>query len=137
MQQDGHTELIDLIDLALIPDPNTPVVQFMKQLFGVVGYLADDGIAFCWMDLPLVISRKLKHVKPDICIFDLSRNEILLVAQEHKMTMLAGLEKAEIQLVAGAVAAFNHNNLQREKAGLPPLAEKVSCFVSNCMPALF
>ena len=79
------------------------------------------------MDLPLVISSELKHVKSDVCIVDLSQNEILLVAQEHKMTVLG---EARIQLVAGAVAAFNHHNLQREKARLPPLAEKVSYFMS-------
>jgi len=72
----------------------------------------------------------MKHVKSDVCIVDLSQNEILLVAQEHKMTMLGGIYKARIQLVAGAVVAFNHNNLQREKARLPPLAEKASYFVS-------
>jgi len=40
------------------------------------------------------------------------------------MTEFAGLDKARIQLVARAVAAFNH---QRKKAGLPPLEEKGVC----------
>ena len=82
------------------------------------------------MDPPLVICHKLKHVKSDVCIVDMSQNEILLVAQEDKMTMLGGIFKARIQLVAAAVAAFDHNNLQREKAKLPPLTEKVSYFVN-------
>jgi hypothetical protein len=67
------------------------------------------------MDLPLVLCGKLKHIKSDVCIVDLSQNEILLVAQEHKMMELVGIDKARIQLVAGAVAAFNHNTLQRKK----------------------
>jgi len=130
MQQDCHNELINLLDLVMIPAPSTPVIQFAAKLFEVMGYLGGDRIAFKWMDLPLVICGELKHVKSDVCIVDLSQNEILLVAQEHKMTMLGGIYKARIQLVAGAVVAFNHNNLQREKARLPPLAEKASYFVS-------
>jgi len=127
MQQDCHN---DLLDLVMIPAPSTPVIQFAAKLFEVVGYLGEDRIAFEWMDLPLIICGKLKHLKSDVCIVDLSQNEILLVAQEDKMTVLGGTYLARIQLVAGAVAAFNHNNLQREKAKLPPLAEKVSYFMS-------
>jgi hypothetical protein len=64
MQQDCHNELIYLVDLALIPAPSTPVVQFAAKLFEVVGYVGGDRIAFKWMDLPLVLCGKLKHVSP-------------------------------------------------------------------------
>lgn len=125
-----------MVDLALIPAPSTPVVQFAAKLFEVVGYLGRDRIAFKWMNLPLVLCGKLKHVKSHVCIVNLSRDEILLVAEEHKMTDLVGLDRARIKLVAGAVAAFNHNNLQRKKARLPPLAERASYYFVS-MPTHF
>lgn len=31
----------------------------------------------------------------------------------------------QAQLVAEAIAAFNHNNVKREAIGLPPLVEKI------------
>ena len=93
-----------------------------------MGYLGGDRMTYKRMDLPLIVDGELKHVKPDFCIVDKpeSQKEILLVAQEHKMT--GGLDIARIQLVAGAVAAFIHNNLQRKKAGLLPLAKKAGQF---------
>ncbi len=94
MQQDYNNELIDLVDLILIPAPNLPVVEFAAQLFEVVGYVGGDRIAFRWMDLPLVLCGKLKHVKAEVCIVDLSQYEVLLVAQEHKMTELVGMDKS-------------------------------------------
>jgi hypothetical protein len=115
----------------MIPAPVAPtIVDFTARLFDIVGYLGERQIAQQRNDLPLVIGGKLKHLKPDISILDLSQGEILLVGQEDVMTELGGLFKARTRLVAGAVAAFDHNNLKREKAKLPPLAEKVSYFVS-------
>jgi len=108
--------------------PSTPVVQFATELFKVVGYVGGDRIGYKWMDL--LWQTKASKVR---CLY--YRNEVVLAAQEHKMTEFAGLDKARIQLVARAVAAFNHNNLQRKKTGLPPLEEKASYFVS--MPTLF
>ena len=131
MQQDCNRELIESLDyLVMMPPPIIRVAQFTAELFEVLGYLDKDRIAFQWMDLPLVISGEPKHLNSDVCIVDLSQNEILLVAQEDKMTVLEGIYHARIQLVAAAVAAFNQNNLQREKDKLPPLAEKASHFVN-------
>ena len=137
MQQDCNKELIHLLDyLVMMPPSVVRVAQFTAELFEVIGYLDEDRIAFQWMDLPLVISGKPKHLKSDVCIVDMSQNEILLVAQEDKVTVLEGIYEARIQLVAAAVAAFNHNNLQREKDKLPPLAEKASHLIFTLEPIL-
>jgi len=64
MQQDCHNELINLLDLVMIPAPSTPVIQFAAKLFEVMGYLGGDRIAFKWMDLPLVICGELNISNP-------------------------------------------------------------------------
>jgi hypothetical protein len=76
MQQDCHKKLISWIDLVMIPSPSIPVAQFTAKLFKFMDYLGEDRFAFNWMDLPLVMSGKIKHLRPDVCIVDMSQDEI-------------------------------------------------------------
>ncbi|KIL58213.1 hypothetical protein M378DRAFT_86805 [Amanita muscaria Koide BX008] len=71
-----------------------------------------------------------RHAKTDVCIINHSQNNILLLVQEDKRLEHGEPINAQAQLVAEAVAAFNKNNAQRAMLGLPPIAEKVSHFVS-------
>ena len=129
MQKDRNKGFIRFLDLVMVPAPSVPVVDFTAEVLDFVGYLGKCRIAYKRKKLPLVIGGERNHLRPDICILDLWRDEVFLVGQEDKVTELGGTLKARTKLVAGAVAAFDHNNLTREKAKLPPLAEKVSCFV--------
>ena len=129
MQQDRHAELITLLDLAMIENGETAVDDFTVELFKVLGYVRRERVARTRADLPLFICGEIKHAKTDVCIIDRSQNEILLLVQEDKREHWEPVN-ARAQLVAEAVAAFNENNANREAAGLPPMAEKVSHFVS-------
>ena len=80
--------------------------------------------------LPLLICGELRHAKPDVCIFDRSQNDILLVVQEDRMLESGEPVGARAQLVAEAVAAFEENNAHREAIGLPPLEERVNLTIS-------
>ena len=131
MQQDRHAELITLLDLAMIPERGeTAVDDFAVELFKVVGYVRRERVARTRVDLPFFICGKIRHAKTDVCIVDRSQNDILLLVQEDKRLGLWEPVNARAQLVAEAVAAFNENNAHREAVGLPPMAEKVSHFVS-------
>ena len=84
------------------------------------------------MDLQLLICGENRHAKTDVCIVDHSQNnfDILLLVQKDKRLTYNEPINAGAQLVAEALAAFNENNTQRKAAGCPPLAEKVSHFIS-------
>ena len=137
MQQDRLAELINLLDLAMIPEMGeTAVDDFTVELFKVTGYVHRDRVARTRADLPLFICGEQRHAKTDVCIVDRAQNDILLLVQEDKR-----LEpiSARAQLVAEAVAGFNENNANREAVGLPPLVEKVgySWFVDYLLEVYF
>ena len=58
-------------------------------------------------------------------------NDIILLVQKNKRLAPTMPIHAPAQLVAEAVVAFNKNNLQREAAENPPLAQEVGHFVSS------
>ena len=103
---------------------------FAVELFKVLGYVRRQRLARTRVDLPLLICGKERHAKTDVCIVDRSQNDILLLVQENKRLQQLEPVNARAQLVAGAVAAFNENNAQREAMALPPLVSKVSHFLS-------
>lgn len=76
-------------------------------------------------DIPLYICGEWTHTKTDVCVIDRNQNSIILLvhnSQEDKRHM----EGDPIpQLVANAIAAFQHNNHIRQQSGLPPLDSKV------------
>ena len=128
MLQDRHTELIDYFDYAMMPEINEPAVDdFVAALFKILGYAHRDRVARTQAEIPFLICGKNKHATTDVCIFYCSRKEFLLLVQkERRVETNIGLDSAQAQLVATAVAAFNENNLQRTTIGLRPMKEKVS-----------
>lgn len=131
MQQDPHAQLITLLDLAMIPEKGeTAIDDFAVELFKVLGYVRRERVARTRVDLPLFICGEVRYARTDVCIVDRSQNDILLLVQEDKRLEHWESINARAQLVAEAVAAYNENNARSEAAGLPPMAEKVSHFVS-------
>jgi hypothetical protein len=131
MQQDRLAELINLLDLAMIPEMGeTAVDDFAVELFKVMGYVRRNRVARTRADLPLFICGEQRHAKTDVCIIDRAQNDILLLVQEDKRLEHGEPTNARAQLVAEGVAGFNENNSNREAVGLSPLAEKVVYFLS-------
>ncbi|KAF9487956.1 hypothetical protein BDN71DRAFT_1403984 [Pleurotus eryngii] len=126
LQNDEHAQLLTYLDLAMIPDiGETAVDDFAVKLFNILGYTRRHRVARTRVDLPLFICGETRHAKTDVCIVDRSQNDILLLVQEEKRLMKLEPFRAQAQLVAETVAAFNENNAQRQPAELPPLDEKV------------
>ncbi len=85
MQQDRFAELINLLDLAMIPEVGeTAVGDFAVELFKVTGYVCRNRVARTRAVLPLFICGELRHAKTDVCIVDRAQNDILLLVQEDK-----------------------------------------------------
>jgi hypothetical protein len=130
IKQDRCTELIAYIELAMIPEMGeAAMIDFTVNLFKAVKYVRRNRLSRTRMDLPLLICGENRHAKTNVCLLDYPQNEILLVVQADK-DLEHGPIDSPAQLIAEAVAAFNKNNAQREVAGHPPLAEKVSHSVS-------
>jgi len=126
MQIARHAELINLLDIAMIPQlGETAVDDFVVELFKLLDYAHRNRVARTRVDLPLFICGEAMYAKTDVCIVDRSQNDILLLVQEDKRLEYGEPIHARAQLVAEAVGAFNENNVHREAIGLLPLAEKV------------
>jgi len=101
-------ELLSQLDLAMHPVEavESSVDDFALALFRTLGYNHRPHVVRSRPKIPLLICGEYKYAKPDICIIDRSRNDI-------------------VQLVAEGVAAFQNNNARRMASGLDPLESKV------------
>ena len=131
MKQDRHAALIAYLDQVMIPDKGeTAVPDFVVELFNLLGYERRERLARRRVNFSLLICGEDRRVKADVCLIDISQRNILLVVHADKRLKPSDPAVARAQLVAKAVAAFNKNNAEREAAGLTPLVEKASFFVS-------
>ncbi|KAF9440731.1 hypothetical protein P691DRAFT_780015 [Macrolepiota fuliginosa MF-IS2] len=140
MQQDNHAELVNLLDLAMIPSKGeTAVDDFVVELFKYLGYVRRNRVARTRVDIPLNICGEVRHAKTDVCLIDRMQNDIILLVQEDKRLEDTEPTNARAQLVAEAVTAFTENNINRDALGLPPLAEKVipGIVMVGTMPTFF
>ena len=128
MADEKNAELINLLDLAMVPGSEESAVDdFAVVLFRTLGYLGRHRVARTRKDIPFLICGEWRHAKTDVCIVDRSQNDIMMLVQEDKrfsVTETATAE-AEAQLVAEAIAAFSYNNEARRAAGLPVHASRV------------
>ena len=125
MVQDRNAELINLLDLAMT---QCAVDDFVVELFKALGYVRRHRVARTRKDLSLLVCGERRHAQTDVCIIDRHQNDIILLVQEDKRVEGGENLDARAQLVAEAIAAFTENNMNRELADLPPLAEKVCNF---------
>ena len=134
MQEDRHAELINLLDLTRMTpsEDEHPVIDFTIKLLDVLGYSRRDRVARTKANLGFLTCGKRRYAEPDICIFDRSRGETLVIVQVYKgrLDMLDGTES---RLVAGAVAVFDENNAMRGEYGLRPLSRMVMYFNKPCL----
>jgi hypothetical protein len=128
MHRDRNAELINLLDLAMLPTGSgeTAVVDFAVELLKHTGYVRRNRVARTRRDLPLLICGKRENAKADVCIVDRQQNDIILLVQEGKRIEDVEPIDARAQLVANALAAFPQNNASRENCSFSPLESKVS-----------
>jgi hypothetical protein len=128
MQQARHVQLICMIDYAMNPGSlGAPAIDFSVELFHVLGYNYRSRIARRRVAVDYSICGAKRRTAADVCIWDPDQNEFLLLVQQDKMAHRDPFGP-QVQLVVKAIAAFHNNNANREAAGRPPLAEKVSHF---------
>ena len=108
--------------MAIPPGEESAVDDFAAHLLALLGY----HVANCFIRqrkyIPLFMCGRNTHVKTDVCVFDRNLG-ILLLMQEDKRH----LEEAdpEPQLIAGAIAAFQHNNIRLQRIGMQPIQAKI------------
>lgn len=116
MQQECHTELLNYLNLAMIADSDdgeTAVDDFTVVLFRILGYSHHPRLARTRVDLPLLICGESRRARTDVCIVDVSQNNVLLLVLEDKKPEEKLPDNARAQLVAEAVGAFTENKTAR------------------------
>ena len=124
--------VLEYMDLAMtpsqVPDEESAAVDdFMMHLLLALGYAEmNSGTSVrTRKDIPFYICGEWRHAKADVCVIERYKNTVILLVQcshEDKRYM----EDDPIpQLVAKAIATFQHNNHIRQQSGLQPLDSKV------------
>jgi hypothetical protein len=126
MTVDKNAELINLLDIAMVPTgpEESTLNDFAVELFKTLGYVRRNKVARTPKDIPLLICGEQRHAKTDVCIVDRLQNGILLLVQEDKQ-FGEKISDAEAQLIAEAIAAFSLNNSLRRDVDVPELDSKV------------
>jgi hypothetical protein len=101
--------LIKPLDLAmkLIEGEESPVHDFAAEILRTLGYETEQTVVRTRKNIRLLMCGETVYAKTDVCLID-ADSEILLLVQEDKTHISAS--DPEPQLVAEAVAAFQHNN---------------------------
>ena len=115
--------LIKRLDLAmtLYEGEESAVDDFAAELLRALGYETDDTVVRTRKTLRLFLCGEKVYAKTDVCVLDTGTG-VLLVVQEDK-SHLNPTADPEPQLIAEAIAAFQENNVKRERAALEPLSE--------------
>ncbi|TFK81058.1 hypothetical protein K466DRAFT_532260 [Polyporus arcularius HHB13444] len=128
MVGDSNAELINLLDLAMVPTPEpgeeSAVDDFAVALFSRLGYTKRHRVTRTRKDIPFLICGEWRYAKTDVCLIDRQQNDIILLVQEDK-SLGGNLSSAECQLVAEAIAAFAQNNKRRQLCDMPIIESKV------------
>jgi len=111
MLSDQNAGLIHLLDLAMLPVPagESVVDDFTVELLKQLSYVKRNRIAHTRKEIPYLICGEWRHAKPDICLLDPLKNDILLLVQEDKHLRPDPCDPRS-QLIAEAIAAFDYNN---------------------------
>ncbi|EIW58081.1 uncharacterized protein TRAVEDRAFT_126570 [Trametes versicolor FP-101664 SS1] len=134
MVSDRNAELINLLDLAMAPAAaeESAVGDFAVELLKCLGYVKRHRVARTRKHTPFFICGEWRHAKTDVCLVDRQQHDILFLVQEDKRFPLDSNPcDPGPQLIAEAIAAFEHNNLLRTTAGLPALESKVRPLMSR------
>jgi hypothetical protein len=98
------------------------VDDFSMALFNVIGYVSRTRMARSRMPMTLYVCGEARSTQADICL--LNEDEVVLLVQEDKRFMSDA--DPEPQLVAEAIAAFQCNNIRRERRLGPQSLEEVT-----------
>jgi hypothetical protein len=125
MELEANQELINLLDLAMVPR-DSAVDVFTISLFRALGYTTGHRIACCRKDIPLLIRNEWKISETDVCLIDrLQDDDIILLVQESNGGGEPIQSDAEAQLIAKTIGTFTLNNRRRWESGKQELQSKV------------
>ena len=117
---DDTYRFLGYLDLATNTSQETAIVDFARELLRVVGFEERGRILRTRHTIPLSICGENNTVvQTDVCLMD-RRSTILLVLRQEDQTIFNPSDP-ESQVIAEAIAAYQHNNQRRNRMGLPTL----------------
>jgi hypothetical protein len=107
--------------MAILPGEKSAVDDFVAHLLGLLGYDVANRFIRQRKDIPLFMCGRHTHAKTDICVVDRNHGFLLLMQEDKRH-----LEEVdpEPQLIAEAIAAFQHNNTRLQRIGRQPIQAK-------------
>jgi len=116
---DDTYRFLSYLDLATNAGQETAIDDFARELLRIVGFEERGYVLRTRHVIPLSICGDINKVaQTNICLLD-RRSTILLVLQEDKTVF--NTSDPEPQVIAEAIAAYQHNNQKRARMGLSTL----------------
>jgi hypothetical protein len=116
-------DILGYLDLAMssIEFEESAVDDFAHELLRILKFKKEDQLIRTRKGIKMIMCGKDTHAKTDVCIIN-KRRRILFLIQENKSHK--NFSDPEPQLIAEAIAAFQHNNnIRVERLGLGDLQE--------------
>jgi hypothetical protein len=125
---DSYTflQLLDLVKDPAESDGESPVADFVIQLFRILHYTGRNvgRVARTRKSLFFLACNEMKPAQTDVCIIDSNSTDTILVVQEDNRHL--GNPNPEAQLIAEAISAFYQINVTRDIClGLEALDSRV------------
>jgi hypothetical protein len=108
--------------LSIAPGEESAVDDFTAHLLSLLRYEVANRFIRQRKDIFFFVCGGTTQAKTDLCVVD-RKDEILLVMQEDKNHL--EIMDPEPQLIAEAIAAYQHNNMCLERIGMPTIQAKM------------
>ena len=110
--------------MAIPPGEESAVGYFASHLLALLGYDVANRFIRQRKDIPLFMCGAQTHAKTDVCVIDRNLEIPVLLVQEDKSYLEVEVPDPKPQLIAQAIAAFQHNNTHLQRMGVQPIRAK-------------
>ena len=105
------------------------IADFSQKTLQILGFAERGQVLSMYFKIPLMICGDELSAQTDVCLLT-QYQMALLILQEDKMVLNSS--QPEPQVIAQAIAAYQHNNEQRIVEGLPTLdAMTIPCITMD------
>ena len=112
------------------------ITDVARETLRILGFAERDLALSTHFMIPLTICGDVQFTRTDVCL--LNRQTMILLILQEEVTAYECTWEPQEQVIASAIAAYQHNNKQRQSRGLPTLdAMTIPCITMVDMEPTF
>ena len=112
------------------------ITDIARETLRILGFVERNLALSTHFMIPLTICGEVQFTRTDVCL--LTRQTMILLILQEEVTAYECTWEPQNQVIASAIAAYQHNNKQRQCRGLPTLdAMTIPCITMVDMQPTF